>query len=556
MRCSKLRARWLRLLWMLATIGWCIEGVGQPHVTGDFGARGAVNTGGAPRFDDDDPDGAPSERAINDLLQRWRRAAAEPQPQSHQIADYYQQLSREPQCAADRRAFPCAKALLQGPAVVRDLNSAPSWAPEFTPDQHALAKVADRATGLAEAALNGVATGLGIPAVSGVVEDFQALAVDSLLNLETLEEPQTLGVRVPLPRLFWLQPRLTTYATPLPELNPLLEKRLVEDGRAQLLSDSEDDLSPGDDYFYALDVSLLGPWFGRELSDNHRVRQNLLSSVTQSENSQLMLAAVKRLKLRDERDRKALAYAVADLADFEQRVWHRISGAGLNDFWKLIHNQPQLDLQVKRLKRDDLVGAEASSWRVSFSTGLANLTWLRLFGDCNAELNNVACPGVYREWINSWVLRHGVGLSAYYEQGDIADLSVQLPPLAAGAVGLVLQDLLPGEALGLGIDPDDPNRFVIDGGRYQRFGIGLGATLTDPKPALATSTSLRLDLGADYYRYDRSPVRLDHEVMRMTLTWRRGAISIPLNLMYRSESEFEANLDDKVAVGLGVSYRH
>lgn len=63
---------------------------------------------------------------------------------------------------------------------------------------------------------------------------------------------------------------------------------------------------------------------------------------------------------------------------------------------------------------------------------------------------------------------------------------------------------------------------------------------------------MRIDGGVDYYRYQRDPVRIDHNVARVTLTYRRGSFSFPFHLMYRTESEFDADLGDDVVVGLGV----
>lgn len=542
MRCGDLR--WLLLgVFLSVSLGaWS-----QPD-------SGTVDLGNTRVDNHDEPDSNREEelKTIADEFRKQAKAA----PSSTLVRRFYQEIEQRPECQPGKWPGDCLNALLEDKAIVADLPADDGWEPEYLQGEKAIEKVAGDLREDVKQALDNVATGLGLPGLGGVVENFQETALDSLLHLEDLEEPQTLGYRIPLPRVWWFQPRLTSYATPLPEINPLLKKRLAAEGRAELLASSEDGLEFGDDYFVAVDVSLLGPFFGRDLNDSIEPRQNLLRSVTRSGSEQNYRDAARYLDLNTELDRRALAVAAATLTEFEVAVWGRIRNARLNEFWKLIHNQPQLDLQFKRLNRDDIVGADAESFRLRFGTGLVNLTRLRLFSDCNFDLANEECPGAYADLVEkSWLLKHGAGVSAYYEQGDIADLSVELPPLA-GDGGLLLGELLPGEASRLGFDSDNPNRFVIDGGRFRQFGWAIGATLTDPKIGRQSGSSLRADLAADYYRYDRDPVRLDHEVLRFTLTWRRGALSIPLHLMYRSDTEFEANVDDRLALGLGVSFRH
>ncbi len=497
-------------------------------------------------------------KRVNEIVSQWRKQASDGAIASSQVLGFYQQVNSHPSCAAQsgKTSGACLDALLRHPARNVNLPAPASWAPQYDNSDDVGGNIHKKLEKHFSTALNEVATGLGMPATSGVLDDLQETALDSLIQLEDLEEPQTLGYRIGINRLGIVQPRLAVYATPQPELNPLLEKRLVAEGRANYLSSTEDGLELDDDYFVALDIGLLGPWFGRDLADHRLSRQALAETVIGDESMDYYRGAVAQLQLDDVLDRKALAYAAATLADFDGKVWNQIKESRLNQFWKLLHNQPQLTLRAKRLKRDDVVGADASSYRLWFGSGLANLTWLKLFSTCNHELANVDCPDAYQKWIDSWVLKHGVGVSAYYEWGDIADLSVELPPLPAGADGLPIADLLPDDLLGLGIDVNNPDRFVIDGGRYRRYGWAIGATITDPEIGRKNSSSLRADLAADYYRYHRDPVRLDHDVLRFTLTWRRGALSLPLHLMYRTETEFEANVDDKLAVGLGISYRH
>ncbi len=497
---------------------------------------------------------------LQTLATAWRDQARSRSLPS-QAAAFATMMDREPQCQADKKALSCLNALLVHPAITLNLTNSANWEPATNTPQPPVKALVDGVLqqldqGLSQA-LDNVATGLGVPALTGVVQNFAETALDSLIHIEDLEEPQTLGYRIALPELGWLQPRLTTYATPLPELNPILKKRLSEEGRAQLLTAKEGGLDFGDDYYVAIDVSVNGPYFGRKLEDHLADRQRLTKTLNLSRDLQNQRDAAALLQLDNATDRRALAIATAALHQSEELVWSRIGNARLNEFWKFIHNQPQLDLQFKRLKREDVVGADASSFRLGFSSGLINLTWLKLFSGCDAKLGNGEdCLNAYTRWSESWLLKHGAGIAAYYEQGDIADLSIELPPLAAGLGDLLLGQLLPGEALGLGFSDDDPNRFVIDGGRYQRYGWAIGATLTNPEWGQKNSRSLRADFGTDYYRYDRDPVRLDHEVMRFTLTWRWGDLSLPLNLMYRSKTEFEANLNDTLAVGIGLSYRH
>ncbi|MBB3046619.1 hypothetical protein FHR99_000855 [Litorivivens lipolytica] len=396
-----------------------------------------------------------------------------------------------------------------------------------------------------------------LPALAGVADDFTNTLVPTLLEASGgLNEPQTLGLSVVLPRFLGLRVKLGGYSNPDAELNPLLEKTLLERGQLAGFREQEARLDLGDDYYLSADVSVLGRWLGRDPMDHGRDQSALAW--------QLMADAPPGQDALSRRFQEAATKIVADAAFSEsdiaavdcavyqyrkesQQAQARIAQSGLNDFWRLVHNQPQLILGYRRLHRDDLVGADSRTYKIKLSSGLFNnVNFLRWTSRCDKHLGGDDCPQAMDDMLQSWAMRHGLGLALYFEESDLAILRVELPELASAGSALT-PPLLQQQIVG------DDDVFRLEGGNYQRFGWSVGTELIQmPSSDRESKSSLRLDAGMDYYRYDRDLLRADHDVSRVTLTYRRGLFSFPFHLMYRSETEFEADLGDDLVVGIGV----
>jgi hypothetical protein len=421
------------------------------------------------------------------------------------------------------------------------------------------AAVAEHAPGglLATKAANDVAqlvdsAATAVPVLGGAIDNFlPGVRPAALQALGELEDPQTLGAAVALPRLGWIVLRVGGFANPVPRLNPMVEDAATSRNQLEAV---DRDFEPEDDYYVTGDLSLVGPWFGREGRDHVAAQSRLSRSVmagydiaNDQDNPRQPLSDVATYvtipagaAAIDADEANALACAAELYNRMTAEANRRVRRGYLGDFWRFVHNQPQLTIAGRRFYRDDLVGADSHGTRATFSTGLLNnLTFLKLMRwRCSTELGGDGCASLYQRMAEWPMMRHGLGLSAYYERGNIADVSVTLPAIA----GLVPQPALP---------------VPIEGGDYERYGWSVGFSLHEADDATKDAslrvppTSIRLDGGTDYFEYETGAARLDHKVTKLTLTYRRGNVSVPVHLMYRTQSEFEAEVADEIVIGLG-----
>lgn len=397
-----------------------------------------------------------------------------------------------------------------------------------------------------------------LPALTGVADDFVNTLVPSLLEANAgLNEPQTLGLSVVLPRFMGLKLKLGGYSNPEAELNPVLETTLLERGQLASFREKEQRLDIGDDYYLSVDVAVLGRWFGRDPRD-HGLEQSRLAW-------QMMAGTTPRGQDLPSRHFQNAAmwlandpgFSASDIGTIDCAYFHYqqareqeragIARGGLNDFWRLVHHQPQWIMGYRRLHRDELVGADSRIYKLKFSSGLFNnVNFLRWTSRCDNDLSGPRCPEAMQDMQQSFAMRYGLGMALYYEQGELADIRVDLPEATSPTSALLpplVQEQLVGE--------DDV--FRLDGGDYRRYGWSVGAELIPMSSTPGDNkASLRVDAGMDYYRYDRDLLRVDHDVSRITLTYRRGRFSFPFHLMYRSETEFEADLGQDLVLGIGV----
>lgn len=491
-----------------------------------------------------------SAASANAFMQQWLQSCPQSSDAERALRDCLNSRKPRAQCLTKQVASQHGEIAKQ---VNRDVLAA------YESDGNATRHLLDEHLGfLKEVVTDGV-----LPTLSGTVDDFSNTLLPGLLETsDTLAEPQTLGAAFNLPRIFGLKLRLGAFSNPNAEINPALESVLLQRGQLEAFRGEERELDLGDDYFLHVDATLLNSWFGRDQSDHAPLLSRLARSAIAGGDtaggdfvSQQFLDAAKELLQKQKPDEAAIntgACALQKYAEHLQAERQRHVDAYLGDYWRLVHNQPQLSLSYRRYRRDGIVGADSESLRIKLSSGLLNnINFLRLGKACSKDLGGDECPGSYQEMQTSPFLRHGLGVSAYFEAGQLANVRVQLPSLAANAAQSLTSPLLPPLVQDLLVSDDDV--FELDGGDYRRFGWSVGGILMQmPGTRAEHKASMRLDAGVDYYRYDRDPVRIDHNVGRITLTYRRGSFSFPLHLMYRTESEFDADLGDDVVVGLGL----
>lgn len=452
------------------------------------------------------------------------------------------------QCPVGLSAGQCLRSsasATSGPTTRRGSSAAPA---EFLIDGSLLDRVNETTTSALQTTrelTKTVAKELPTPALSGVIDDFFSTQLFSYLQgIGDLDEPQSLGYTFTLDKVPYIRARVSAFATPDPNINPRLKAQLVGQNQALSLGKIEDDLDIGDDYLIDGTVALVTKWIGPEFNHSASASE-LLVFRTRADRATEYLTALQQIPLKVV-DKKRDPVEVARASCLLQRLTainYIDPGRYMPDFWKLVANQPQLSIRYRRLHRDGTVGASADSFRIRAASGLSNLTWLMMSG-CKNGFGTPACVAAYDKEFGSWRLRHGLGIAAYYERGKIADISIDIPFFDESTLPeLPLPLPLPEEA--------GDGTFRLDGGRYQRFGAALGMSLLDPSPEDVVPQSMRVDLAGDIYRYQNDPVRVDHEVARITLTYRRGPLSFPFHVMYRTRSEFEARLGEDLVVGIG-----
>ena len=308
-----------------------------------------------------------------------------------------------------------------------------------------------------KSALNGVQTLVRnvvadspVPALNGTLDSFVPVLLPTLLQpFGDLEEPQTVGFSVTLPRLLWFKARAGGFVNPVPKINPALEGALVTRGGSVAGAPRQSDLDIGDDYYVTADVTVQGPWLGREPSFHGAALSRLartaiagrdLAGESMDSNQFLEVGtALRRTRYQGQDNETAAACAAEMYNRVSHQEWLRRSQAHLGEFWRFVHNQPQLIVSYRRLHRDDVVGASSTSYRARFSTGiLNNVTWLKLLPGCTGDLGGDNCATLYERLLQWPTMTYGLGLSAYYEQGNLLDVNVALPPLPGGGLPLPL----------------------------------------------------------------------------------------------------------------------
>lgn len=410
------------------------------------------------------------------------------------------------------------------------------------------------------------------PSLLGTIDSFLPTLLPNVLQtIGELEEPQNLGFAwVPF-SIKWLKLRVGAFATPEPKLNPVLEATLIQRGQLETIS-AERDTDIGDDYVVAADVTVEGPLFGQNMDYYGKphawlartalvgkdLPDNVSTPSTEMLNDYDAITDTPNWE-QDPKQFQAAACALSIYTDLRTDATRRRAQARIGEFWRLIHNQPQVTFSGRWLEREDVVGASAYSWRVKLSSGLFNnLDWLRALGGCSFQLRGDRCAARYKKVMEGMPMRSGLGASFYYEAGRLDDLSYPLPPLASDGNDAPLLNL-PGFPTLSPEATDQASRLSIPGSGFIRRGWSVGFSLKDPQIDEKLKESLRIDGGIDYYRYKNDRLyaegdvaRLDHNVTRITLTYRRGPLSIPIHLMYRTKTEFTISPTDDLVFGLGA----
>ena len=255
-------------------------------------------------------------------------------------------------------------------------------------------------------------------------------------------------------------------------------------------------------------------------------------------------------QIRDESQRQRLKAAVAEAAraeaTFEANMQQQIDQAGLKSFADLINNQPQLHLTIDHHFRDDLVGPNETSAKVTYEMGFVNVNTFekehgrtcddgaRRYPDAPSEIEAAraaaaaACLEAYRTFLadNKERLQEGERLAFSVGYSRTNEYTFSSPQdsvnLMIPKAGKLLLEAGYGRLLS--VRRDEPGNTRID----------LTARLelaTNDKGGLLNDT-----------RY----------VVSLMLTEKVGKVSIPFGLVFANKDEFLGDVDHQINAHLGL----
>lgn len=230
------------------------------------------------------------------------------------------------------------------------------------------------------------------------------------------------------------------------------------------------------------------------------------------------------------------AWEVAAASDAEQSIQRvfLLQKRGLDRFADLVNNQPQLLVTGRRLLRDPLVGASATSVSLSLEGSLHNLSDFESGPGKDCRDNNgdwigigskgKQCLDAFTHYVAEERMQTADRFSVGLEWADLSSVDVELP---ADAVSLHL----PGTQLWAG---------SVGYGRYIDF--------------IGTPGSSRLDTRARYEYFDNDSLRGCRWIVSLVLTQKLLGASVPFTLLYKSGGEFEIEPSDQIQVLFGLKF--
>ena len=222
--------------------------------------------------------------------------------------------------------------------------------------------------------------------------------------------------------------------------------------------------------------------------------------------------------------------------DSDQEIWME---AGLGHFADLLDNQPQLNVAAQQSFRDDLVGGDETTGKVSYEWGRANLNNAFRTKRCQDELNTPAtdtidpvlldrCLTEYTAFVNKYKdhLKDGEKFSLSAEYRDLKARTFDLP--AQGLTGLTL-----------------------NGAKKVIVNVGYGRYFVDPTGG---NEPVRLDFVGRYEDVSDDPMRQDRGVATLTVTRKFGTISVPLGIVFANHGEFLGEVDEELSAHVGLKF--
>jgi hypothetical protein len=195
-------------------------------------------------------------------------------------------------------------------------------------------------------------------------------------------------------------------------------------------------------------------------------------------------------------------------------------------FADLISNQPQLNVSLEAILRDDLVGPDEVRISATYEMGWVNVNDFREFKrDCQEQVLSCYAQYMTKERIRQ--LTRGDRLAVSFQYTAVEDYEFALD--------------------------DDVVDLDIKGDQKLVLGVTYGRYIDFTKEGRGLS---RLDLGLAYEDVGDDPNRDDRALISATYSQRVATMLVlSVGVTYSNEPEFIGTGDESVSVGAGLNYR-
>lgn len=223
-------------------------------------------------------------------------------------------------------------------------------------------------------------------------------------------------------------------------------------------------------------------------------------------------------------------------ASLTNRVREAVGERPIATYADLLNNQPQLSISLLHRTRDELVGPDSTSVKVSYEQGFYNLNSLR------RELGTGCAPEAGRQ------------LSAACRQGFAGYVERVFPHLKQGHRLTFSGEYKETQAYDLAL-PLDGDTVTVQSDRAKDLRLsasyGRGISFDDEGKAVS-----RLDLVAAYEDVDGDDMRQDRSTVALTYTQTlNNSLQLVLGATWASKPEYLTDVDQEVSAHFGLRFR-
>ena len=227
------------------------------------------------------------------------------------------------------------------------------------------------------------------------------------------------------------------------------------------------------------------------------------------------------------------------LDDLSREFEGNLRARGFFSLVDLVNNQPQIVLSVEARVRDDLVGPDEQSLKLSYELGGANINGFKRFRanqqvlDAEREADERLCPDT-----STCLLGYVDSKGGRVESGDRFSASLSF----------VSKDGYHFDDSGIALDLPSERSLVAELG-YGRY---LGSRVAD----MGAAGSSRVDLAVNYEDVKDDPARQNRTTARFTFSQGLSdGLFLTLGLVWANKPEYRGQVDQEISARAGINYK-